>query len=82
MAFNYTTIGFVGLGVMGYPMVENLAQKLPSDAQIFVYDVSSATLDKIAAAYPNRVHVCSSAKEVTDSSVRESTIYKESANSC
>ena len=69
MSFTYSTVGFIGLGTMGYPMVENLAQKLPAEAKIYVYDVSADALDRITASFPNRVYASSSAKEVTEKSV-------------
>lgn len=62
-------IGFIGLGLMGYPMAKNLVHKL-SDSQMFVYDVSQDSINKIVAEDKGRVHACSSSKEVADKSVR------------
>lgn len=69
MPLTYSAVGFIGLGTMGYPMVENLAQKLPTEAKIYVYDVSADALDRIRANFPNRVYVSSSSKEVAEKSV-------------
>lgn len=61
-------IGFIGLGVMGYPMACLLAQKLRSDTRLFVFDVAEAQLKKIQSEYPDRIIVSKSSKEVADSS--------------
>ncbi|KFY65404.1 hypothetical protein V496_02596 [Pseudogymnoascus sp. VKM F-4515 (FW-2607)] len=68
MSFKYSTVGFIGLGTMGYPMVENLAQKLPAEVKIYVYDLSTDALDRITTTFPNRVYASYSAKEVAEKS--------------
>lgn len=62
-------IGFVGLGVMGYPMARNLIEKLPESASLWIFDVSKEVLEKFAAATKKTVHICSSSKEVAENSV-------------
>lgn len=37
-------IGFIGLGNMGYPMVENL---LADDFEVHVFDINKETLKKL-----------------------------------
>lgn len=69
MAFSYTTVGFIGLGTMGYPMVDNLAKKLPAAATIYVFDVSEEAMVRITTSNPSRVFSCRSAKEVAEKSV-------------
>ena len=69
MSFSYSTVGFVGLGTMGYPMVENLVEKLPPSAKIFVFDVSKEALGRITMKSQPKVQACSSAKEVAEKSV-------------
>jgi 3-hydroxyisobutyrate dehydrogenase-like beta-hydroxyacid dehydrogenase len=63
------TLGFVGLGAMGKPMVINLANKLPSGAIVHVHDVVEAAVEELCASYPNRVVRCANAKEVAENSV-------------
>lgn len=62
--------GYVGLGVMGHHMAENLAKKLPSSAPLFVYDISQESVDRLCKHESKRVHACSSAADVAAKSVR------------
>lgn len=65
-------LGFVGLGVMGYPMAVNLFKKLDVGTKLHVYDVSSQVLSNFEQEAPHLVSVCSSAREVAERSVRSS----------
>ena len=67
-------LGFIGLGVMGYPMAVNLLKKLETRTKLHVYDVSSQVLDNFEQEAPNLVSICSSAREVTERSVRPSKV--------
>lgn len=62
------SLGFIGLGLMGKPMVENLAKKLPPGSQIHVHDVVAAAVDQLCTSYPDIIIRCTSAKEVTERS--------------
>lgn len=62
-------IGWIGLGIMGLPMVRNLLAKMETDAQFYVYDVIQESIDKLVQDGGGRVHACSSSKEVADNSV-------------
>lgn len=64
-----TEVGFVGLGIMGFPMARNLISKLPAGSKIFVYDISQDAVGRFQALYPESVVPCNSAKEVTEQSV-------------
>ncbi|KAL3426705.1 3-hydroxyisobutyrate dehydrogenase [Phlyctema vagabunda] len=58
-------VGFIGLGIMGYPMAANLVKKLPSDFTISVFDVSPNTLSKFQEEMnTDRVRICGSSKDV------------------
>ncbi|KIW99513.1 uncharacterized protein Z518_11252 [Rhinocladiella mackenziei CBS 650.93] len=46
MATPDSTIAFIGLGVMGYPMAVNLRSKLPSTYTLLICDVSSSAISK------------------------------------
>lgn len=63
-------IGWVGLGLMGYPMIGNLLKKLSSDTQFHVYDVMPESIEKIVKDGAGRVHACATSREVADQSVR------------
>ena len=63
------TFGFIGLGAMGTPMVENLATKLPTETQIYVFDVIEKAVDHLRSQHPTKILKTQSAKEVTYSSV-------------
>lgn len=67
----YKTLGFIGLGAMGKPMVTHLANKLPQNAQIYVYDVVEEVVDGICKDFPDRVIKLTNAKAVAEKSVRE-----------
>lgn len=63
-SFDFKTLGFIGLGAMGKPMVVHLANKLPSESRIIVFDVMEKVVDEICAEFPNRVFKGTSAKDV------------------
>lgn len=66
----FKTLGFIGLGAMGKPMLEHLANKLPSESRIWVYDVAEQVVDDVCAAFPDRVFKGKSAKDVAQQVVR------------
>lgn len=76
MSLSYMAVGFIGLGTMGYPMVDNLAKKLPSQTRIYVFDVSEEAMVRITTQYQGRVHSCHDAKEVAEKSVRDLELEK------
>ncbi|KAH8587004.1 NAD binding domain of 6-phosphogluconate dehydrogenase-domain-containing protein [Bisporella sp. PMI_857] len=61
-------IGFIGLGVMGFPMAKNLVEKLPETSSFWIFDVSVETLHKFSETANKFVHICSSSKEVAENS--------------
>lgn len=60
------SVGFIGLGTMGFPMASNLISKLAAGSKMFVYDVSADAVSKFKAKHPDSVVPCNSAKEVTE----------------
>lgn len=72
--FEYTNLGFIGIGAMGQPMIGHLATKLPAETEIHIYDISDEVVQKVCDAYPGRISKGSSAKDVANKSVR-SRIY-------
>lgn len=67
-----TSVGFVGLGIMGFPMAKNLISKLPPGSKIFIYDVFEDAINRFKALFPDAAVPCSSAREVTENSVSPS----------
>lgn len=65
----FKTLGFIGLGAMGKPMLTHLANKLPAESQIFVYDVVEEAVDEVCEQFTNRVHKATSAKNVAEQAV-------------
>lgn len=63
------SVGFVGLGIMGFPMARNLISKLPAGSKIFVHDISADAVARFKAVQPESVVPCKSAREVTEQSV-------------
>ncbi|KXL47601.1 hypothetical protein M433DRAFT_63996 [Acidomyces richmondensis BFW] len=61
-------IGWVGLGLMGYPMAGNLLKKLSSDTHFYVYDVLPEALEKFVKDGDGRVDACATSREVADKS--------------
>jgi 3-hydroxyisobutyrate dehydrogenase-like beta-hydroxyacid dehydrogenase len=57
-----TTVGFIGLGVMGRPICQNIARK--SGAKMVAYDVNPTPLQRLAA---EGVEAASSVLDVTAS---------------
>ncbi|KAI4625465.1 hypothetical protein J4E80_002596 [Alternaria sp. BMP 0032] len=57
-------LGFIGLGAMGKPMLSHLANKLPEESRIWVYDVVEQMVDDACAEFPGRVLKAKSAKDV------------------
>jgi 3-hydroxyisobutyrate dehydrogenase len=64
------SVGWIGLGVMGLPMVRNLLAKMENETQFYVYDVVQNSMDDFVEEGRGRVHACTSSKEVADLSVR------------
>jgi 3-hydroxyisobutyrate dehydrogenase-like beta-hydroxyacid dehydrogenase len=63
---DFEKLGFIGLGAMGKPMVTHLANKLPPDSRIWVYDVVQQVVDDLCAEFPERILKSTSAKDVAE----------------
>lgn len=63
------SMGFVGLGAMGMPMARHLANKLPAETRIHVFDVAQKAMEDLYAEFPSKVIICKNAKEVAQSTV-------------
>ena len=66
---SFQTIGFIGLGAMGKPMLTHLANKLPASSEIWVYDVVESVVDEVCAQFPDKVHKAVSSADVAGHSV-------------
>jgi 3-hydroxyisobutyrate dehydrogenase len=69
MAFEYKNIGFIGLGLMGVPMVQQLLKKTPESTQFHLFDVATEPVDEICQKWTGRAHRCGSSREVAEKSV-------------
>lgn len=67
MAFD--TVGFIGLGAMGYPMAKNLTMRLPESAKVFVFDISAEAVEQLSSKMGSKVHACQNARDVAEKSV-------------
>lgn len=65
----FEKLGFIGLGAMGKPMVSHLANKLPPDSRIWIYDVVQQVVDDLCAEFPGRIVEGASAKDVAQNVV-------------
>ncbi|KAL2011656.1 hypothetical protein VTN00DRAFT_4374 [Thermoascus crustaceus] len=65
---DYKSVGFIGLGAMGAPMVRHLAAKLPHGTPIFVFDVVESIVDDICTQHPGRIFKSTNAKDVAEKS--------------
>ena len=63
-SFDFEKVGFIGLGAMGKPMVTHLANKLPSNSRIWVYDVVEKAMDDMCAEFPEKIVKGKNAKDV------------------
>jgi ornithine cyclodeaminase/alanine dehydrogenase-like protein (mu-crystallin family) len=68
-SLEFKTLGFIGLGAMGMPMLEHLINKLPQESRIWVYDVVEDVVDDMCAAFPEKVSKATSAKQVAQQAV-------------
>lgn len=67
-------VGWIGLGLMGLPMAQNLLRKMDKSTNFYVYDVIQESIDEFVKAGDGRVKACSSSKEVADKSVCDFTM--------
>ena len=72
------TYGYIGLGVMGWHMADNLAKKLPSSAGLYVYDINQEMVEKLCKHESGRVYACKSAADVAAKSVSLRTLITSS----
>lgn len=62
-------IGFIGLGLMGLPMVRNLIRKTPETTKFFVYDVLDDAMEKFCEEYSTRATAMKNSREVAEQAV-------------
>lgn len=69
MADRIGNIGFIGLGLMGLPMVQNLIKKTPESTQFFIYDIVDDALTKFCDEHTTRVTAMKSSSDVAEQAV-------------
>ncbi|KAF5328684.1 hypothetical protein D9619_011695 [Psilocybe cf. subviscida] len=62
------SIGWIGLGAMGFPMALQLDEKAPEDTIFHVYDINNEAVNSFMSSSVHDTVGCRSAKEVTDKS--------------
>ncbi|KAF2159602.1 hypothetical protein M409DRAFT_70917 [Zasmidium cellare ATCC 36951] len=62
------SIGWIGLGLMGNPMIRNLLKKVSEDTQFYIHDVVRESVERLVEEGNGRVHACESSVEVADKS--------------
>ena len=76
---SYNVIGFIGLGLMGVPMLENLIRKTESHVSFYVYDVVDEPVNHIIEQFPDRVKRGLNAKDIAAHAVCEAKTCRQSA---
>jgi 3-hydroxyisobutyrate dehydrogenase-like beta-hydroxyacid dehydrogenase len=66
---DHQSISFIGLGMMGVPMVENLIQKTSDSTKIYVYDVVKDSIRQLCSRHPDRVQEVAGAREAAENAV-------------
>ncbi|QDS71541.1 hypothetical protein FKW77_005368 [Venturia effusa] len=74
MADQIKSIGFIGLGLMGLPMAQNLVKKTSHSTKLFVYDVVDDVLKTFCEEHPLRVTAMRSSREVAERAVRRTSL--------
>ncbi|CAI6227867.1 unnamed protein product [Periconia digitata] len=77
---DFKTVGFIGLGAMGKPMLMNLVNKLPSESQFFVFDVCEPAMDEICKQFPDQVFRRASPKHVAENASTIITMVPEGSH--
>lgn len=67
---DYSSIGFIGLGAMGAPMVGHLANKLSPEISIHIFDVVQSIVEELVNQFPNSIYAEKTSKDVAEKSVR------------
>ena len=62
--------GFIGIGVMGWGMANNLRAKLPPNATLVVCEINKERLEQWLGQAPGLVSVATTPKAVAEQSVR------------
>ncbi|KLO13496.1 hypothetical protein SCHPADRAFT_968696 [Schizopora paradoxa] len=82
MAFD--SVGFIGIGNMGWWMARNLRRSLPREQILFnIYDIQPAILEKFVSEFSdghNDIAVCTSCREIAEKSSIVFTIVPEGSD--
>lgn len=63
------SIGFIGLGLMGVPMLGNLIKKSGSSTRFFVFDVDEDSVGRLCDEYSGLVERGQNARDVAEKAV-------------
>ncbi|KAK4216952.1 NAD binding domain of 6-phosphogluconate dehydrogenase-domain-containing protein [Rhypophila decipiens] len=76
----YFSLGFIGLGAMGKPMVTNLVLAVEPGAQVYVHDIATSVVEDLVGAHSGTIVGCASAKEVAEKADIVLTMLPEGAH--
>lgn len=67
------TYGFIGIGVMGFPMAQNLRRKMPKESKLLICEVNQSQIDQFLDETQPReqIEVISTPKEIAEKAVGE-----------
>jgi 3-hydroxyisobutyrate dehydrogenase-like beta-hydroxyacid dehydrogenase len=63
------TYGFIGIGVMGWGMAQNLRAKIPESSTLVICELVEARRDKFVAETKGKITVAHSPREVAEQAV-------------
>lgn len=63
------TYGFIGLGIMGFGMAQNLRAKMPMDSTLVVCELVEIRREKFIAETDGLVRVANSPREISEQCV-------------
>jgi 3-hydroxyisobutyrate/3-hydroxypropionate dehydrogenase len=63
------TYGFIGIGVMGWPMAQSLRRRMPKSSALVICELNKSRRDNFIAETEGLIKVAESPKEVTEQAV-------------
>ena len=79
-SLRHAKYGFIGIGVMGFPMAQQLRAKMPPQAKLIICEVVEAQVEKFLAETDPQggIGVAASPREVAEEAASHSTDILES----
>ena len=74
------TYGFIGIGIMGWGMAQNLRAKMPKSSTLVICELVEVRREKFVAEVGGLIEVAKSPKEVAERAVSNSLFYSRMSN--